>query len=79
MAAEPLSDRVIRIVDEQTTPMQPDTVAEVQVVQVLAANGDFRGEEVRDAISEAVEKGGLVRDEASRLRVSDSMSVPARH
>jgi hypothetical protein len=79
MAAEPLRDRVVRIVDEQTTPMQPNTVAEVQVVQVLAANGDSRGDEVREAITEAVEDGGLVRDEAGRLRVSDSTSVPSRH
>jgi len=42
MADEPLSDRVVRIVDLQTTSKQPDTVAEPQVVQILAANGDFR-------------------------------------
>jgi hypothetical protein len=79
MADEPLSDRVVRIVDLQTTSKQPDTVAEPQVVQILAANGDFRGAEVREAISEAVEAGKVVRDEAGRLRVADGTPVPSRH
>lgn len=79
MADEPLSDRVVRIVDLQTTSKQPDTVDEPQVVQILAANGDFRGAEVRKAIAEAVEDGDLVRDEQGRFRVADDTTVPSRH
>lgn len=79
MDVEPLSERVVRVVDHQTTELQPDTVGEVQVLQLLAAQGSFSSAEVREAIGDAVEGGSLARAGSSRLRIPDGVSVPSRY
>jgi len=79
MDVEPLSERIVRVVDNQTTKMQPDTVGEVQVLQLLAAQGSFSSAEVREAIRDAVEGGSLARDGGGRLRIPDGVSVPSRY
>ena len=58
-----LVDRVVRAVDQQTTPMQPDRVPASKVVMSREAHGNQNAGRVRRALDEAVKAGRLERDE----------------
>lgn len=79
MSVEPLSDRVVRIVDLQTTEKQQDGTRASTVVQILAANGSHPGADVKEAIQDALEAGDLDHDESGRLRVPEDVDVPSRY
>lgn len=78
MGQESMANRVTRVVELQTTSKQPDTVPVHTVVQVLAANGSYSGQEVRDGIEQALEDGLLDTDEAGKLRVREGVAVTSR-
>lgn len=78
MGQESMANRVTRIVELQTTSKQPDAVPVNTVVQVLAANGSYSGQEVRDGIEQALEEGLLDTDEAGKLQVLEGVTVPSR-
>lgn len=73
-----MANRVTRIVELQTTSKQPDAVPAHTVVQILAANGSYSGQEVRDVIEQALEVGLLDTDEAGKIRVPEGVTVPSR-
>ena len=78
MGQESMANRVTRVVELQTTSNQPDAVPVHTVVQVLAANGSYSGQEVRDGIEQALEEGLLDIDEAGKLQVPEGVTVPSR-
>lgn len=73
-----VEDRVVRTVDAQTTPMQPDTVRPVTIVATLAASGSLNHDDVRGAITDAVEAGRLEHTDDDRLRIPEDVDVPSR-
>jgi hypothetical protein len=56
-----LSERVVRVVDYQTSPQQPDRCSEHVVVRTLASAGCAPGR-IREELSAAVERGDLDTD-----------------
>lgn len=60
MADHPLVEKVVRVVDYQTSPNQSDWVSEATVTQIVTQPpAAFRPSEVRDALKQAVEAGLL--------------------
>jgi hypothetical protein len=57
-----LSERVVRVVDYQTSPQQPDRCSEHVVVRTLSSAGYAPGR-IREELSAAVERGDLDTDD----------------
>jgi len=55
-------DRVVRTVEKQTSPEQPDKISASKVVLILADHGSMDAQEVREALDQAVDEGRLERD-----------------
>ncbi|MDL0123114.1 hypothetical protein [Halobacterium salinarum] len=75
---DPIENRVTRVVELQTTSKQPEAVPVHTVVQILAANGSYSGQEVRDGIEHAIEDGLLKANEAGKLQVPEGVTVPSK-
>jgi hypothetical protein len=71
MGEEELVDRIVRTVDAQTTPKQPDAARPVSVISTLAASGSLDHGTVRKGIQSALDSGQLNQTEDGRLEVSD--------
>jgi len=56
-----LSKRVIRVVDYQTSPQQPDRCSEHVIIRTLTSAGYAPGR-IREELSGAVERGDLDTD-----------------
>ena len=56
-----LSVRVVRVVDYQTSPQQPDRCSEHVIVRTLTSAGYAPGR-IREELSAAVERGDLDTD-----------------
>ena len=78
MSQEPMKNRVARVVELQTTSKQPDAVPVHTVVQILAANGSYSGQEVRTGIEQALEDGLLDTDETEKLQVPEGVTIPIK-
>jgi len=78
MSQEPMKNRVARVVELQTTSNQPDAVPVHTVVQILAANGSYSGQEVRTGIEQALEDGLLDTDETEKLQVPEGVTIPIK-
>ena len=59
-----VTDRAVRVVDLQSTPIQPEDVAEQVIVRILAQHPAIEPGDARDAIATAVDEGRLVENEA---------------
>jgi len=57
-----LSNVVTRTVDYQSSPPQPDRVAEHTILTVLSTHADYDANRVRDALETAVADGRLESD-----------------
>lgn len=57
-----LVERVVRVVEYQTTEPQPDRAAEATILTVLSSHADHPPDEVRAALDRAVEQGRLKTD-----------------
>lgn len=69
-------DRIVRTVDAQTSPNQPDSVRPVTIVSTLAGSGSMKPESVRRAIRDAIEDGRLEHTDDDRLRVPEDVEIP---
>jgi len=76
MPSTSTEDRILRTVDAQTSPAQPDTVRPGTIVLTLAGNGSMNPGDVREAMQAAVDDGRLEHTEEGRLRVADGVDVP---
>jgi hypothetical protein len=56
-----LYEKVLATVDHQTSPKQPDTVAEHALLTILASHQGYQPDAVRQVLNEAVEQGDLER------------------
>lgn len=67
MTPDEAIEKVVRIVDHQTTPEQPDTVPK-HTITMLATRDELTLPEANTALNDAMEKGLLVEeDERFRL------------
>ena len=71
MTERTLVDRVVSVVENQTTPAQPDTFPASKIVMLLAEYGREDHAEVRDAIEEAIVSGRLETDGEERVWVAE--------
>jgi hypothetical protein len=76
MPSTSTEDRILRTVDAQTSPAQPDTVRPGTIVLTLAGNGSMNPGDVRQGMQSAVDAGRLEHTEEGRLRVADGVDVP---
>ena len=67
MTGRTLVDRSVSVVENQTTPSQPDTFPAGKIVMLLAEQGREDHAEVRGAIEEAIISGRLETDGEERV------------